>query len=122
MPFSIDTIQLWLDEIAESLPDEVFKDLNGGVSLLPEIKISPHARAGDLFIMGEYVVQHYIGRLIYIYYGSIMQVYGNAPEFIIKRELRNILCHELIHHLESLAGERGLEIIDADKLRRYLGL
>lgn len=120
MPVSIDILQTWLDEIAESLPDEVFKDLNGGVALLPELKISPHARDGDLFIMGEYVVHRYIGRLIYIYYGSIMQVYGNAPDFLIKRELKKVLCHELIHHLESLAGERGLEIKDADKLRRYL--
>lgn len=120
MPVDIDTVQLWLDEIAESLPDEVFQDLNGGVLLLPQYKLSPHAKAGDLFIMGEYSVQHYLGRMIYIYYGSIIHIYGNAPDQVIKRELRRILCHELIHHLESLAGERGLEIEDSERLRRYL--
>ena len=121
MFYSIDTVQEWLDEIAESLPEEVFNHLNGGVLLLPQYKISPHAKADDLFIMGEYIHQHIYGRMINIYYGSIMQIYGNAPEHVIKAQLRKVLCHELIHHLESLAGEHGLEIIDAQRLQKYLG-
>ena len=120
MFYDIDTIQIWLDEIAESLPEEIFKDLNGGVLLLPQYKLSPHAIADDLFIMGEYHIDRFLGRMVYIYYGSIIHIYGNASEHIIKRELRKVLCHELTHHLESLAGERGLEIIDAERLHRYL--
>lgn len=120
MSVNIDTVQIWLDEIAESLPDEIFRDLNGGISLLPYHKISPYAKADDLFIMGEYSVNRYLGRMINIYYGSIIRVYGNTPDQVLKRELRRILCHELIHHLESLAGERDLEKYDAQRLRRYL--
>jgi hypothetical protein len=120
MFFDIETIQSWLDEIAESLPEEIFKDLNGGVLLLPQYKISPYAKADDLFIMGEYRVDRFLGRMINIYYGSFVRLYFHAPEHIVKTQLRHTLCHELTHHLESLAGERGLEIVDAERLQRYL--
>ena len=36
-----------------------------------------------------------------------------------KEELRNVLIHEFTHHLESLVGERDLEIEDARELAKY---
>lgn len=36
---SIEEVQLILDEIAEELPPEIYKDLNGGIILLPQVKL-----------------------------------------------------------------------------------
>ena len=43
-----------LDEIADSMPYELYRDLNGGISLLPQLKVHPKALNNDLFILGEY--------------------------------------------------------------------
>lgn len=39
-----------LDEIADSMPYELYRDLNGGISLLPQLKVHPKALNNDLFI------------------------------------------------------------------------
>jgi len=39
---------------------------------------------------------------------------------MLKNKLRSVLKHEFLHHLESLAGERQLEIEDERKLMEYL--
>lgn len=109
-----------LDEIAESLPEEIFRHLNGGVSLSPLTKLSPHALNNDLYILGEYFSGGIMGRYILIYYGSFARTFGHAPADMYRRELARTLKHELTHHLESLAGAKDLEIEDADQLREYL--
>jgi len=118
---SIDEVEIVLDEIAEEIPKEFFKELNGGILLLPQAKKSPYARADDLWIMGEYQYSHSMGRLINIYYGSFEKLYGNISIKRLKYELREVLLHEFTHHLESLAGEKGLEKKDAERLARYQG-
>ena len=116
---SIDQLHKILDEIAEELPEEFFRELNQGIILLPEYKLHPESRAQDkLYIMGEYV-RSMAGRHIVIYYGSFERVYSGYPIEIIEEKLRETLYHEFIHHLESLAGERGLEIEDAENLAKY---
>ena len=35
-------------------------------------------------------------------------------------QLREVLRHEFTHHIESLAGGRGLEIKDEKQIRDYL--
>ncbi len=37
----------------------------------------------------------------------------------MKRKIRHTVLHEFRHHLESLAGEKDLEIEDAVNLYRY---
>jgi hypothetical protein len=118
---TIDEAQLMLDEIAEELPPEFFKELNGGILLLPERKISPHAREDDLYIMGEYHHSTSMGRMITIYFGSFQQLYPETTAPRMKKKLKDTLLHEFTHHLESLAGERGLEIKDREQLIRYKG-
>ena len=116
---SIDQLHKILDEIAEELPEEFFRELNQGIILLPEYKLHPESRAQDkLYIMGEYV-RSMAGRHIVIYYGSFERVYSGYPIEIIEEKLRETLYHEFIHHLESLAGERDLEIEDAENLAKY---
>jgi hypothetical protein len=117
---TIDEAQAMLDEIAESLPEAFYNELNGGILLLPDVKFSDYARKDDLYILGEYVRDHVMGRLIYIYYGSFTRVYGHLAPEGFKGQLRETLLHEFTHHMESLAGERGLEKKDEADLQRYL--
>lgn len=108
-----------LDEIAAELPGEIFNDLNGGVSLLPETKISTADPDGGLYTLGEYR-RDQMGRYIVLYYGSIRAVHGNSTREDLCMELKKLLSHELTHHLESLAGERDLEIEDERRIDEYL--
>ncbi len=50
-----------------------------------------------------------------------LKVYNGYSIDIIEEKLRETLFHEFIHHLESLAGERDLEIEDAENLAKYKG-
>jgi hypothetical protein len=117
--FSISDINEMLDEVAAELPDEVFRDLNGGVSLLPDTRLSNADPDGGLYTLGEYR-RDQMGRYIVLYYGSIIAVHGGSSPKRMKKHLRDILTHELTHHLESLAGERDLEIEDEMELDEYL--
>ena len=105
-----------LDMLAEELPEEFYKDLNAGIVLTPEVKRSPHG--DDLLIMGEYSRSN-LGRGISIYGGSLNSAYGWMSEEQMTEQLREVLRHEFTHHIESLAGERGLEIKDEEQLRDY---
>jgi len=108
-----------LDEIAEEMPQAFYDDLNGGVYLLPEVKLCPQSRDGaPLYIMGEYI-RRGLGKYINIYYGSFNRVFSRLPRDGWRRELRRVLVHEFTHHVECLAGERGLEIKDEIAMDRY---
>jgi len=123
---SYDEAGAMLEEIAAEIPDEIFKGLNGGVILLPDAKLHPDsAGRGDLYILGQYHNDPMgLGRYITIFFGSFIKVYGFCSPGRQKDELRKIVFHEFRHHLESLAGDRSLEIqdaIDLDKYRRMHG-
>lgn len=117
---TIDEAHDLLDEVAQELPEEFWEGLNGGVSLLPQAQRSPEARADDLYVLGEYRIDPALGRYINIYYGSFQRLFGDIPPQRLKKKLRKTLFHEFTHHVESLAGERGLEIKDAEQMARYL--
>jgi len=116
--FSIEEINCMLDEIASEIPEGVFRELNGGVSLLPETKKSRRDADGGIFTLGEYR-RDQMGRYIVIFYGSLMEVYGSSSHKKMRKHLRDVLTHELTHHLESLAGDRSLEIKDEMKMEDY---
>lgn len=115
---TIDEMHQMLDEVAQEFPDEFFESLNGGISLLPERKISRYDLGDDLFTLGEYHNDK-MGRYIYIYYGSFMKVYGHLSRKALRQQLKKTVAHEFTHHFESLAGERGLEIKDEIQIARY---
>lgn len=116
----IDRFEVILDDIAGELPAEFYRELNGGILLLPEAKISPYAVSDDLYIMGEYIYSSSMGRMIKIYYGSFARSYNHLSEDALTEQIREVLYHEFTHHMESLAGEKGLELKDEAQLRRYL--
>ena len=117
---SLEEMEVMLDEIATELPRDIYKELNGGIMLLPEEKLNSNAKKNDLYILGEYHRSGILGRYITIYYGSFSKVYGHLGREALKDKLMHTLKHEFIHHLESLAGERDLEIKDAEYIADYL--
>ena len=117
---SLEEMEVILDEIAVEFPQDFYKELNGGIVLLPEVKLSTKGRKKDLYILGEYHNSGNMGRYITIYYGSFLRVYGHLGEESMKEQLIHTLKHEFTHHLESLAGERNLEIKDAQFMANYL--
>ena len=117
---SIEEMEAMLDEIATGIPQEFYRELNGGIILLPETKLNPLSRKNHLYILGEYHRGGNLGRYITIYYGSFSHVYGHLGKEALREQLTRTLKHEFTHHIESLAGERGLEIKDAQYLADYM--
>ena len=115
----LDEARGMLDELISELPEAIFTRLNGGVLLLPDVRLSPEARSEDLYILGEYSISYAMGRTVVIYYGSILRTHGVLTPERLRAVLREVLHHELTHHLESMAGERDLEIDDALKMAWY---
>ena len=116
---SFEEIRELLDEIAEEVPEAFYQELHGGIILMPEEK--KHRESKDfenLYIMGEYH-RNVMGRKILIYYGSFKKMYPKASIGILRKKLKDTLLHEFTHHIESLAGERGLEKKDEEKMKKY---
>ncbi len=107
------------DEIADSYPYELYRELSGGLRLVMESKIHPQAVNNDLYILGEYH-RSSIGKYIIFYYGSIVRIYGNLPPDLFREKLRQILSHELRHHNEYLAGCDDLILYDNNCINDYL--
>jgi len=118
---TVDELAAMLEELESEIPADLYRDLNGGVVLVQGSKLHPESGGSrDLYIMGEYNWQpRGLGRYITIYYGSFVRVYDHYPPERQKEELRKILYHEFTHHLESMAGEKDLEIKDAIDLLEY---
>ena len=117
---TIDEFEEAMDQIAEELPEEFYRELNGGILILPEKRKSPYAKADDLWVLGMSVHSSSLGRLIEISYGSVCEVLkGRSREAWIE-QMRETLYPEFTHHMESLAGEKMLEEKDEQQLREYL--
>lgn len=109
------------DEVADEIPQEFFRKLNGGIILQTRAKVHPKSvPEAPLYIMGEYCRSHMMGRHIVIYYGSLDRVYGHCSDEVMKERIRSTIFHEFRHHLESLGGTRELEVEDAVRMRDYL--
>ncbi|MBR1901048.1 MAG: metallopeptidase family protein [Lachnospiraceae bacterium] len=106
-------------ELAQQLPEEFFRKLDGGVMAREGVVIHPAAKENDLLVMGEYHRTPHLGRFVVLYYGSFMRAYGYLDEEGIRKEMWRVLRHEFLHHLESLAGENSLEIEDAVRIAAY---
>ncbi|MDD6252399.1 MAG: metallopeptidase family protein [Ruminococcus sp.] len=107
------------DEIADSYPYELYRELSGGLRLDISTKIHPKAVSNDLYILGEYH-RSSIGKYIVFYYGSIVRIYGHLPIDEFREQLRKILSHELRHHNEYLAGSDDLILYDDCCINDYL--
>lgn len=117
--FTIDETNEMLNEIVDTLPQPLFRELSGGIIILPQSKVHPKALDNDLYILGEYS-RSSIGTLIKIYYGSFVRIYGNVKRDVYYQQLRRVLVHELRHHNETLAGYRDLVLYDERRIAEYL--
>jgi len=117
---TIDEAQDILEKVAEGLPEEFYKHLNGGILLLPESRRSRQPWGEYLYTLGEYRYSSSMGRYIAIYYGSFKHVFGTRASIEkMADELRKTLLHEFTHHLEDLAGENALEKEDERRMNFY---
>lgn len=106
-----------LENFMDTLPPALFDGLNGGVLLLEELIEDEH----ELLILGQYHIDdNGLGRYVTIHYGSMVEAFFDVPKEEFARELVDVLKHELLHHVESLAGDRSLEIQDEIDLERFL--
>jgi len=97
-----------LRDFVDDLPEDVLKNLNGGIMLQKDTLRDPDDKS--LYTLGHYHYDPYgLGRYITVYYGSFIAVYGNASFKKQKRALYDTLYHELTHHLECLAGDNTLD-------------
>ena len=93
---SFDEVGLLLDDMAEEFPP------------------------GEMYILGEYC-NDMMGLHINLYYGSFAALAQQEDwtEEDWEDELWATFAHEFTHHIEGLAGERGLEIKDEAFLEEY---
>ena len=117
---SINQLGVLLDKRAEEFTSEFYNDWNGGISLLPDTMSDPSYPGKDLLILGEYCNDQ-MGRYINLYYGAFAELAqrGNWTETDWEEELYDTLAHEFTHHVEGLAGERGLELKDEAYLEQF---
>lgn len=118
MLLSFDQCGLILDDMADKFPEAFYAELNGGIALLPDCITEEDSP--DLYTMGSYCVDE-LGRYILLYHGSFVALAEeeNWDEKTWHQELWETLAHEFTHHVESLAGERGLEIKDEIDMLRF---
>lgn len=116
----IDRFTEMADEIANSLPQEFFRGLNGGVLILERELLHPESQpSAPLYIMGQYTNNRMMGKYISIYYGSFARTYSYLSDDALREQLRQTIVHEFRHHLEALSGKRELELEDARQLADY---
>lgn len=108
------------NEVADEVPQEFFRELNGGIILQTAAKMhSQSLPEAPLYIMGEYCRSRMMGRHINLYFGSMNAVYGHCSDEEMKARIRSTVFHEFRHHLEALGGSRELEAEDARRLAEY---
>ena len=120
MLLSFDEVGEILDEMAEEFPPVFYRDLNGGISLLPEAVEDPEFPPGEFYIMGEYC-DYQMGRYINLYYGSFAAL-AEKEDWTWEEwdeELYTTLAHEFTHHIEGLALEGGLDRKDEAELAEF---
>ncbi len=117
--FTIDETNEMLNDIADEIPLDLYRELSGGIILLPQAKIHPQAINNDLYIMGEYCISS-IGKCIKIYYGSFQRIYRHLNKENYYKQLKRVLVHEIRHHNETLAGCKDLILYDKQEINKYL--
>ena len=119
---SIDEYRKIISDLQDELPEEFFRDLNGGVIVTEARVIPDYARGNDLYTMGQYQVFSGIRQII-MFKGSFDRVYPHADAEEARKILRGILRHEFRHHLEALGGihnSSSLEAQDEREKQAYL--
>ena len=118
---NIDDFREIVSDELDLLPDYCFKDLTGGVVVSESAYLHPDRVADDLYIMGTYHTDS-LRKQITIYYGSFVKTMPFMDENLdaLREKIREVLRHEFLHHLENLAGIRGMKSLMGEDYRRMV--
>ena len=116
-PVDYATFCRWAGEIVDQLPEPLFWELSGGVQVTREARRRPDDPPA-VYLLGEYIVDPYLGRMVVLYYGSFRRVFAGEPAQVWREELEETILHELRHHIEDLAGLDRLNEEDRQELIR----
>ena len=111
MNYSFDDIANMLDDIVDSIPDDLLNNLNG-IYLVDETRHNPKIPSDNYYIMGDFTHSPYLGHSINIYYGSVVAMHDNLSKDAMNEKLKEIVHHELRHHMETQAGCDDLVRLD----------
>ena len=117
---SFDAFEEAVREEIELLPDYVKEELNGGVLVDVNAYLHPGAVSDDLYILGTYSNHCIYGKQIVLYYGSFVRTLSGAPEEVIRKQIRDTLRHEFLHHMETRAGLFGSGTLIEEDAKRMM--
>ncbi len=106
-----------VESVMDELDPRYLEGLNGGVLVLEEVRQHWDAPPGTL-VLGEYVVRPWLGSHIAIYYGSFVSVYPGMDRQRLLLRVRDVVLHELRHHVETRAGVKDLALADRERIAR----
>lgn len=100
----------------KEIPPILLKDLNLGIQVSPKLQEDDEEK--DYYIMGEYI-ENELGNQVVLYYGSFFYFLDGETLSTWKQEIMDTIKHELIHHIESMAGQEDLALQeDKEVLKR----
>lgn len=111
----IDAFTRLADRLLSQVPPALLAGLNGGIQIDEEAVHRP-GDPPDVYILGEYVTDDYLGCFIVLYYGSFAALFDDRES--IEIELWTTLLHEIRHHVEARAGIGDLDREDLAEWRR----
>ena len=120
MELTFDEVGALLDDLADSFPEALFEDLNGGVNLLEDAVTDPDFPEDEIYILGEYITD-VLGNYINLYYGYFLALATREDwdRQTWEAELRTTFSHELTHHMENRSGLHALDDRDAAELAAW---
>lgn len=96
-----------VDVSENKIPPVLLRDLNMGIHVSP--KQQEDDEENDYYIMGEYI-QNELGNQVVLYYGSFRYFLQDDPLETWHKEIMDTIKHELIHHVEAMAGQEDLAL------------
>ncbi len=114
-PMKFNEFTDYVDYLCEhEIPQEIFNGLNLGVVVSPDRQVDDEEK--DFYIMGEYI-QDALGCQVVLYYGTFKYFFKGEPLKDWQDEILSTLKHELLHHIEALAGQEDLAVMEEMEVR-----
>jgi len=105
-------------QVFDSIPDEYREGVDG---LVVERRAAFHPTLPEIYTLGECVTENYptefggageVRSFVVLYYGSFLALSARGGEWDWEEEIFETVTHEVRHHLESLAQDDALEVLD----------
>ena len=105
-------------EVFEAIPEQYRAGVDG---LEVSRATVAHPTLPDIYTLGECISDSYptdfggageVRSIVALYYGSFLALSRLDDEWDWEREIFETVTHEVQHHLESLADEEALEVLD----------